>query len=154
MVTRSDILLANGVGVIMSDSFYSVDFAFSFPVPATVISNEDRVKVLNYIRTTENPTATILVAQGWKDVVAASVVSFSSRGPNPITPDILKPDITAPGVDILAAWSPVAPPSIDYKDTRSLNFNIISGTSMSCPHTSAAAAYVKAGHPNWSPAAI
>ena len=53
MVTRSDILLANGVGVIMSDSFYSVDFAFSFPVPATVISNEDRVKVLNYIRTTE-----------------------------------------------------------------------------------------------------
>ncbi|KAJ6943367.1 hypothetical protein NC652_008978 [Populus alba x Populus x berolinensis] len=93
-----------------ADSFYSVDFAFSFPVPATVISNEDRVKVLNYIRTTENPTATILVAHGWKDVVAASVVSFSSRGPNPITPDILKPDITAPGVDILAAWSPVAPP--------------------------------------------
>ncbi|KAI5594984.1 hypothetical protein BDE02_03G107900 [Populus trichocarpa] len=154
MVTGSDILIANGVGVIMSDSFYSVDFAFSFPVPATVISNEDRVKVLNYIRTTENPTATILVAQGWKDVVAASVVSFSSRGPNPITPDILKPDITAPGVDILAAWSPVAPPSIDYKDTRSVNFNIIFGTSMSCPHTSAAAAYVKAGHPNWSPAAI
>jgi hypothetical protein len=53
MVTGSDILIANGVGVIMSDSFYSVDFAFSFKVPATVISNEDRVKVLNYIRTTE-----------------------------------------------------------------------------------------------------
>lgn len=67
---------------------------------------------------------------------------------------MIQPDITAPGVDILAAWSPVAPPSIDYKDTRSVNFNIISGTSMSCPHTSAAAAYVKAGHPNWSPAAI
>ncbi|KAJ6326830.1 hypothetical protein OIU78_013840 [Salix suchowensis] len=154
MVTGSQILIANGVGVIMSSSFYSVDFAFSFPLPAAVISNEDRVKVLNYIRATENPIATILVAQGWKDVMAASVVSFSSRGPNPITPDILKPDITAPGVDILAAWSPLAPPSIDPKDTRRVNFNIISGTSMSCPHASAAAAYVKAGHPNWSPAAI
>ncbi|KAJ6705646.1 PROPROTEIN CONVERTASE SUBTILISIN/KEXIN [Salix purpurea] len=154
MVTGSQILIANGVGVIMSSSFYSVDFAFSFPLPAAVISNEDRVKVLNYIRATENPIATILVAQGWKDVMAASVVSFSSRGPNPITPDILKPDITAPGADILAAWSPLAPPSIDPKDTRRVNFNIISGTSMSCPHASAAAAYVKAGHPNWSPAAI
>ncbi|KAJ6415270.1 hypothetical protein OIU84_004124 [Salix udensis] len=154
MVTGSQILIANGVGVIMSSSFYSVDFASSFPLPAAVISNEDRVKVLNYIRTTENPIATILVAQGWKDVMAASVVSFSSRGPNPITPDILKPDITAPGVDILAAWSPLAHPSIDRKDTRRVNFNIISGTSMSCPHASAAAAYVKAGHPNWSPAAI
>ncbi|KAJ6415269.1 hypothetical protein OIU84_004123 [Salix udensis] len=154
MVAGSQILIANGVGVIMSNSFYSVDFAFSFPLPAAVISNEDRVKVLNYIRATENPIATILVAQGWKDVMAASVVSFSSRGPNPVTPDILKPDITAPGVDILAAWSPLAHPSIDRKDTRRVNFNIISGTSMSCPHASAAAAYVKAGHPNWSPAAI
>ncbi|KAB5564445.1 hypothetical protein DKX38_004499 [Salix brachista] len=154
MVTGSQILKANGVGVIMTDSFKSLDSASSFPLPATVISNEDRVKVLNYIRTTGNPIATILVAQGWKDVMAASVVSFSSRGPNPITPDILKPDITAPGVDILAAWSPLAHPSIDRKDIRRVNFNIISGTSMSCPHASAAAAYVKAGHPNWSPAAI
>ena len=66
----------------------------------------------------------------------------------------IQPDLTAPGVDILAAWSPVSPPSIYYDDTRSVNFNIISGTSMSCPHASAAAAYVKAAHPYWSPAAI
>ena len=66
----------------------------------------------------------------------------------------MKPDITAPGVDILAAWSPVGAPSIDRDDTRSVQFKIISGTSMSCPHTSGAAAYVKAAHPNWSPAAI
>ncbi len=66
----------------------------------------------------------------------------------------MQPDITAPGVDILAAWSPVASPSIDVDDTTRVKFNIISGTSMSRPHTSAAAAYVKAAHPNWSPAAI
>lgn len=68
--------------------------------------------------------------------------------------DDLQPDITAPGVDILAAWSPVAPPSMYYNDKRSFEFNIISGTSMSCPHASGAAAYVKAAHPDWSPAAI
>ena len=66
----------------------------------------------------------------------------------------MQPDLTAPGVDILAAWSPLAPPSVDLDDTRSVKFNIISGTSMSCPHTSGAAAYVKAVRPYWSPAAI
>lgn len=66
----------------------------------------------------------------------------------------MQPDLTAPGVDILAAWSPVAPPSSYEDDTRSVEYNVISGTSMSCPHASDAAAYVKAAHPNWSPAAI
>lgn len=48
----SGILLANGVGTIMADSLYT-DFAFNYPLPATVISTEDGVKVLDYIRTTE-----------------------------------------------------------------------------------------------------
>jgi subtilisin family serine protease len=149
----SGILMANGLGTIMADSSIT-DFAFNYPLPATLITTEDGVEILDYIRTTQNPIATILAGETWKDIMAPNVVSFSSRGPNPITPDILKPDLTAPGVDILAAWSPVAPPSIYYDDTRSVNFNIISGTSMSCPHASSAAAYVKAAHPNWSAAAI
>nr|POE61555.1 subtilisin-like protease sbt4.10 [Quercus suber] len=152
-VDGAGILLADGVGTIMADSSFT-DFAFSFPLPATIISFEDGLKILNYIRSTEFPIATILVGETWKDVMAPYVVSFSSRRPNPIAPNILKPVLTAPGVDILAAWSPVAPPSVDQDDTRSVKFNIISGTSMSCPHTSGAAAYVKAAHPNWSPAAI
>lgn len=57
-------------------------------------------------------------------------------------------------MDILAAWSPVAPPSVYEEDKRHVMYNIISGTSMSCPHVSGAAAYVKAAHPDWSPAAI
>ncbi|RVW16298.1 Cucumisin [Vitis vinifera] len=142
----------NGVGTIMADLI--TDYAFNYPLPATQISVEDGLAILDYIRTAKNPLATILFSETWNDVMAPNVVSFSSRGPNPITPDILKPDITAPGVDILAAWSPVAPPSIYYLDTRSVDYNIISGTSMSCPHASGAAAYVKAAHPNWSPAAI
>ncbi|KAH7514032.1 hypothetical protein FEM48_Zijuj11G0045600 [Ziziphus jujuba var. spinosa] len=86
----------------------------------------------------DNPIATIMFDETWEDYMTPYVVSFSSWGPNPITLDVLKPDITAPGVDILAAWSPVAGPSIDWDDTRSVDFDIISGTSMSCPHASEA----------------
>ncbi|KAL3499426.1 hypothetical protein ACH5RR_038519 [Cinchona calisaya] len=149
----SGVLLANGLGTIMVGSS-SVDVAYNYPLPASVINVEDGVKVLDYIKNTENPLATILVANTLKDISAPIVASFSSRGPNPISPDILKPDITAPGVDILAAWSPLAPPSVYDGDKRSLMYNVISGTSMATPHASGAAAYVKAVHPNWSPAAI
>jgi hypothetical protein len=82
------------------------------------------------------------------------MASFSSRGPSLETPGILKPDITAPGVNILAAWSQVASPSGLEEDPRRVEFNIISGTSMSCPHVSGLMALLKAAHPDWTPAAI
>lgn len=63
---------------------------------------------------------------------------------------LLQPDITGPGVNILAAWSPVATTATAE---RSVNYNIISGTSMSCPHVSAVAAILKSYQPSWSPAA-
>ncbi|KAL0331334.1 UNVERIFIED_CONTAM: Cucumisin [Sesamum angustifolium] len=151
----SAILLANGIGIVMMDpTVINPNYAFSYPLPATLISPDDGRKVMEYIRSTKYPMATILMGETWKDAMAPTVVSFSSRGPSPVSPDILKPDIAAPGVDILAGWSPLAPPSIYYRDSRSLYFNVISGTSMACPHASATAAYVKAAHPDWSPAAI
>ncbi|KAL6550058.1 hypothetical protein OROMI_020546 [Orobanche minor] len=151
----SAILDSNGAGIIMTDvSFVNTDTAHSWPLPSTLISPEDGKRVLEYIKATDNPIATILYSDEWKDAMAPTVASFSSRGPNPISPDILKPDITAPGVDILAGWSPLSPSSLYDGDTRSTLFNIISGTSMSCPHASGAAAYVKSVHPKWSPAAI
>ncbi|XP_058106320.1 cucumisin-like, partial [Magnolia sinica] len=147
------VIEAHGLGNIMADSAHS-DFAISYPLPSTLLNIEDGEKVLDYIQTTDNPIGTILASDTWKDASAPRVISFSSRGPNPLTPDILKPDVTAPGVDILAAWSPVAPPSIYHEDTTRVKYNIISGTSMSCPHASGAAAFVKAAYPDWSPTAI
>ncbi|WVY91663.1 hypothetical protein V8G54_037177 [Vigna mungo] len=99
-------------------------------------------------------TATIFKSYEGKDSTAPYIAPFSSRGPNKVTPNILKPDIAAPGVDILAAWSPISPISDVKGEKRVSNLNIISGTSMACPHVTAAAAYVKSFHPNWSPAAI
>ncbi|KAK6135891.1 hypothetical protein DH2020_030378 [Rehmannia glutinosa] len=98
--------------------------------------------------------ATIFKSVEVNETLAPFVVSFSSRGPNPITRDILKPDLTAPGVDILAAWSEGTTMTGYSEDPRVVPYNIISGTSMSCPHASGAAAYVKSFNPTWSPAAI
>ena len=82
------------------------------------------------------------------------VAMFSSRGPNSITSQILKPDLIAPGVDILAAFSGSASPTNEDWDPRRVDFNIYSGTSMACPHVSGIAALIKSVHPDWSPAAI
>ncbi|GER41211.1 subtilisin-like serine endopeptidase family protein, partial [Striga asiatica] len=86
----------------------------------------------------------------------APVVSrYSSRGPSSVSPNILKPDISAPGTNILAAWPPnIAPSEFKYIDDRSVEWNFYSGTSMACPHVSGVVALVKSAHPNWSPAAI
>lgn len=64
---------------------------------------------------------------------------------------LLQPDIAAPGVNILAAWTPAA---VISSAIGSVNFKIDSGTSMSCPHISGVVALLKSMHPNWSPAAV
>ncbi|GMI76448.1 hypothetical protein like AT5G59100 [Hibiscus trionum] len=130
------------------------DYVSPSALPLSNLNLDDGRNVFNYVNTTENPTATIFKTQVEDNRFAPFVVSFSSRGPNPITADILKPDLTAPGVDILAAWSEAAHLTDVEDDTRLVQYNIISGTSMSCPHATGAAAYVKSFYPTWSPAAI
>lgn len=85
---------------------------------------------------------------------APFVASFSSRGPQVISLNILKPDVSAPGIDILAAYSQMVSITGLSMDKRISPFNIISGTSMACPHAAAASGYVKSAQPDWSPAAI
>ncbi|XP_031741167.1 cucumisin [Cucumis sativus] len=133
------------VGIIMQGSRFK-DYASSYPLPASYLHSTN----IN----TLSSTATIFKSNEILNASAPSVVSFSSRGPNLATLDILKPDLTAPGVEILAAWSPIAPVSGIAGDSRSVLYNIISGTSMSCPHATAIAVYVKTFNPTWSPAAI
>lgn len=66
----------------------------------------------------------------------------------------LQPDVSAPGLTILAAYSPIVIPSGSPYDKRRVKYNILSGTSMACPHATGVAAYVKTFHPDWSPSAI
>lgn len=67
---------------------------------------------------------------------------------------LFQPDITAPGVNILAAYSQATGPSNLPSDTRRVPFNMQQGTSMSCPHVAGIAGLLKTLHPHWSPAAI
>ncbi len=73
---------------------------------------------------------------------------FSARGPGP-APDVLKPDVTAPGINILAGFTPDAANTMMGE-----NFAYLSGTSMSTPHVAGVAALLKQAHPEWSPAAL
>lgn len=68
--------------------------------------------------------------------------------------DVSQPDISAPGAEILAADSPNASITQLEEDKRRVKYYMLSGTSVSCPHAAGAAPYVKAVHPDWSPAAI
>ncbi|KAL3502298.1 hypothetical protein ACH5RR_036747 [Cinchona calisaya] len=131
------------------------DVSFVFPYATSVLSDEDFKLVESYYNSTENPQVNILKSEVTENLGSPTVASFSSRGPNSIFPDILKPDISAPGVDILAAFSPASSPSgYPGLDKRSAPYNILLGTSMACPHVTGAAAYVKSLHPDWSPSAI
>ncbi|ERN13080.1 hypothetical protein AMTR_s00040p00151440 [Amborella trichopoda] len=140
-----------GVGMILVDPI-AKDVGFQFVIPATVIGQEEALELQTYLSTEKNPVATIYPTSTILNVKPAPKMAvFSSAGPSIISPDVIKPDITAPGLNILAAWSPVATKGAAG---RSVNFNIISGTSMSCPHVSGAAALVKANHPSWSAMAV
>ncbi|KAG1355026.1 subtilisin-like protease SBT1.5 [Cocos nucifera] len=122
-------------------------------LPASHVGYSDGVKIKSYIGTSSKPTASFI----FKGTIlgtspAPAITSFSSRGPSLASPGILKPDITGPGVSVLAAWPfEVGPPTVN---STGPTFNIISGTSMSTPHLSGIATLVKAAHPNWSTAAI
>lgn len=67
---------------------------------------------------------------------------------------VTQPDVAAPGIDILASYTPMRSLTGLKGDTRYSKFNLMSGTSMACPHVAGVAAYVKSFHPIWTPAAI
>ncbi|MED6170746.1 hypothetical protein PIB30_034013 [Stylosanthes scabra] len=147
-------LLSGAVGMIHG-AISPKDLPNNYAVPSTFLTLRNFKLVYSYsVSMRNNATATIFKSDEVRDSLAPYVASFSSRGPNPITPNILKPDLAAPGVNILAAWSPISPISEVKSDKRLVHYNIISGTSMACPHATAAAAYIKSFHSNWSPAMI
>jgi subtilisin family serine protease len=96
--------------------------------------------------------ATASLSGGSREPAAGNTMAaFSSRGPllpsARSTGDLLKPDITAPGVQILAGGSPTA-----FVGAPGQRFQAIGGTSMSSPHIAGIGALLKHRHPDWTPA--
>ncbi|XP_010917483.2 subtilisin-like protease SBT1.4 [Elaeis guineensis] len=154
----SAVKLAGGAGMILANTAENGEelIADSHLIPATMVGESAGDKIRDYIKSQSSPTATV-VFRG--TVISSSppapkVAAFSSRGPNYRAPEILKPDVIAPGVNILAAWTGISSPTDLDIDPRRVLFNIISGTSMSCPHVSGIAALLHKTYPDWSPAAI
>jgi subtilisin family serine protease len=138
--------MAGGVGMVLyndPDSSLNADFHF---VPSVHVDRASGLAIKAYAATA-SPTATINASTIVYDAPAPFTASFSSRGPLLAGGgDMLKPDVIAPGQDILAA---VAPPGNAGRD-----FNLYSGTSMSSPHVAGLAALLKDRHPGWSPMAV
>ncbi|GLT28886.1 hypothetical protein SLA2020_037890 [Shorea laevis] len=93
---------AGAAAVVMRNGSFD-DVAYVYFLPASYLSNGSAV--FNHLKMTKKPTAKILKSNEEKDRFALSVASFSSRGPNLIIHDILKADLTVPGLNSLAAWS-------------------------------------------------
>ena len=139
---------AGGIGMILlnvppTPASLNADFHF---VPTVHLSHEHHAALHAYANA-PGATARINEAAIVYDVPAPFTASFSSRGPlRAGAGDLLKPDIIAPGQDIVAA---VAPPG-----NGGSTFNVYSGTSMSSPHVAGLAALLKDQHPDWSPMMI
>ncbi len=131
-----------------------------FPVPVLGLTREQgrmlQERALTPISVTISGSREALVDQSLHNQLNPG----SSVGPN-TNPNVLKPDITAPGTDILSAAAPrpdvIFPPGlppISDPDNEQPVFALISGTSMSSPQVAGAAALLRQAHPDWSAAQI
>ncbi|TVU30826.1 hypothetical protein EJB05_22470, partial [Eragrostis curvula] len=105
-------------------------------IPAATVTFKAYMRIRLYITTSSKKQQ---FATFSRTPSSARMASFSGRGPCVQVLEILKPDVTAPGVDILAAWTGERSPTGLSTDTRRVQFNVASGTSMACPHASGVA---------------
>ncbi|MCH82515.1 subtilisin-like protease-like, partial [Trifolium medium] len=142
--------------VLIINSLQMDEFQFSsaIPFPSIIINRKHGEIVKDFINRTSYSSSIAKMSfkiTSFDAKPTPSVDYYSSRGPSKSCPYVLKPDITGPGTSILAAW----PTNVPVFDFVSYNkFNILSGTSMACPHIAGVAVLLKGAHSDWSPAAI
>ncbi len=141
---------AGGVGAVIYNDPASTatnTLALFHSVPTVHVVAASGVAIKSYIAATSGPTASISQSTVLLNAAAPFTATFSSRGPlRGANGDLLKPDLIAPGQDIVAAVSPIG--------YNGRTFDLLSGTSMSSPHVAGLAALMKELKPGWSPMAI
>ncbi|KAL6978741.1 hypothetical protein U1Q18_041009 [Sarracenia purpurea var. burkii] len=123
---------AGGGAMVLANTAFNLeeDSVDAHVLPATLIGFDESMELKNYINSTKRPRARIIFGG---TVIgksrAPAVAQFSSRGPSFSNPSILKPDMIAPGVNIIAAWPQNLGPSGLPQDPRRVNFTVMSGRS-------------------------
>jgi subtilisin family serine protease len=139
-----------GVGMVMynADDVQSL-LTDNHYVPSVLVNHSDGLALKAYIAKAGSNARVRLTAAEAEHQRGNEMSEFSSRGPvgEPASPDIIKPDVTAPGVQILAGNTPTPTASAPGE-----LFQAISGTSMSSPHVAGLLALLKQAHPEWTPA--
>jgi minor extracellular serine protease Vpr len=136
---------AGAIGMILVDNRpgEANSIPIALPVPAGMISDLDG-KTLRAYMGENGGQATIRVSSTIQEIQtgrAGVITSFSSAGPTAFGYE-LKPDISAPGLDVLSSTPP---------RTTGSTFSVFAGTSMATPHVAGAAALLLERHPNWAP---
>jgi subtilisin family serine protease len=132
----------------------------SVSIPAVMIGNDDGQVLVDRLAAdaadpdveTDDEVVTVRLARGIFATVPGRpniVADFSSRGPSLSDASFVKPDVTAPGVDILGGQTPDVANGL-----RGETFQYMSGTSQAAPEVTGVAALLKEAHPTWSPAAL
>lgn len=141
----ASVAVSGGVAMVLANPRRQSTDADVHAVPTVHLDARQAVAVKTYVRRAgSRATAGLSPAAGGGSTVPA-VAGFSGRGPAPDR-DVLKPDLTAPGVGVLGA---VAPPSDSGR-----SWDLASGTSTSAPHVAGLAAFVLGIRPRWSPAQV
>uniref|UniRef100_A0A2P2N2K6 Peptidase S8/S53 domain-containing protein n=1 Tax=Rhizophora mucronata TaxID=61149 RepID=A0A2P2N2K6_RHIMU len=134
----------------------SVIFESRDTIPSLVLTTASGALIRKYTiaQNTTQGKSIEFMSTNLKTKPAPQVAFFPSRVAEPINPSILKPDILAPGVDVLAAVAPNKPfMNIDKYDLVT-DYALYSGTSIAMPHFAGVAALLEGVHLKWSPAAI
>lgn len=120
-------------------------------VPVVSISREDGEAMIKHIRD-QNPISRAKLRLSPEEVPQADrLAEFSSRGPN--NDFWIKPEITAPGVNIYSATILAGPYAGGGMPDPS-GYTVASGTSMATPHVAGAVALIRQAHPTWTPVQI
>ena len=141
----AEVQRVHAIGVIIGDVDQLDVVPLSSPLPSVTTHIAGSHTILNYIHAKGVAKASLVAGNKTKEKSdpLPQVAGFSSRGPAQINADVLKPDVAAPGVGVLAA---VAPPS-----NGGLSFDFYDGTSMATPHIAGLAAWELGKRPKLSP---
>jgi Subtilase family/Fibronectin type-III domain/Peptidase inhibitor I9/PA domain len=141
----TEVARAGGAGMVLANTSPDSVDADVHAVPTVHLDAGDAAALVAYVRSADADARVALDADARASVPVPTVAPFSSRGPA-VGGDLLKPDLTAPGVAVIGAVTPTA--------GSGRLWDLMSGTSVSTAHVAGLAALVRGARPTWSPARI